>query len=365
MVKTTEPDSTKEALLSLVRLGIGQSADTFPEVVDWNNLKVFAEHQWLLAIMLDGIEKLPADKRPPKKELLHWIGFVMKDEARFAEQRKYACEMALLFHENGIRSYVLKGEVVAECYPKQEHRGGVDMDCFLIEDSDVKVQNDDVWEKGNSLIEEAGYKVGRGFYKNSSFHFPGLMVENHRFLVPFRGNKTLSRLERLLQSDLCSDKGVDRFEGTWLYRPPVMVSALFLIEHAYSHFLHEGLTWRHVLDWMMYSRKHKADIDWTVLDDRINEFGFRKFYNSFFRIGQFLLGEIKESELIEADQLMMADVWDKLDLHESLNGMKAKFQLAGNYWRARWKYRLFTDMTWVRALLEWVFGAVLNRQPRL
>jgi len=90
------------------------------------------------------------------------------------------------------------------------------------------------------------------------------------------------------------------FEGTWLYRPPVVVSALFLIEHAYSHFLHEGLTWRHVLD-----------------------------------------------------------------VHESLHGLKAKFQLAGNYWRARWKYKLFTDMTWMRALLEWVLGALFERQPRL
>lgn len=39
-----------------------------------------------------------------------------------------------------------------------------------------------------------------------------------------------------------------RFGGTWLYRPPVMVLALFLIEHAYSHFLHEGLIWPMALD---------------------------------------------------------------------------------------------------------------------
>lgn len=67
-------------------------------------------------------------------------------------------------------------------------------------------------------------------------------MENHQFMVPFRGNRTLKNLEIFLQSMMLNDKGVDRFEGTWLYRPPVMVSALFLIEHAYSHFLHEGLT---------------------------------------------------------------------------------------------------------------------------
>jgi NAD(P)-dependent dehydrogenase (short-subunit alcohol dehydrogenase family) len=38
--------------------------------------------------------------------------------------------------------------------------------------------------------------------------------------------------------------------------------------------------------------------------------------------------------------------------------VKAKFQLAGNYWRARWKFKHFTDITWLRALMEWVFGAI-------
>ena len=36
-----------------------------------------------------------------------------------------------------------------------------------------------------------------------------------------------------------------------------MLSALFLIEHAYLHFLHEGLTWRMVLDWQMFCRRHR------------------------------------------------------------------------------------------------------------
>lgn len=72
---------------------------------------------------------------------------------------------------------------------------------------------------------------------------------------------------------------------------PVMVSALFLIEHAYSHFLYEGLTWRLVLDWMMFSRKHKGEITWRDLGALIDEFGFRKFYESYVMLGRYLLGK--------------------------------------------------------------------------
>lgn len=368
MAKPSKLDSSKEAFLSIVRQGIGQSVDSLPEKVDWETMETLATEQGLLAVMADGIEQLPVEVRPPKKELLQCIGLVMQDETRYAVQQKAASEMALLFHENGIRTYVLKGEVVAECYPKPEHRVSSDMDCVLVEDGSplttdgIKV---DVWERGNLVIEKAGYEVGRGFYKNSSFYFPGLMVENHQYMVPFRGNKTLKRLEKLLQEMLLSDKGNDRFEGTWLYRPPVMVSALFLVEHAYSHFLHEGLTWRMVLDWMMFSRKHREEIDWEAFDGLIDEYGFRKFYDSYSRLGRFLVGKLTADGLTPAGRRMLADVWAPLDVHESLYGLKAKLQLAGNYWRARWKYKLFTDMTWIRALSEWVLGALFERQPRL
>lgn len=368
MAKPSKSDSSKEAFLSLVRLGIGQSVDSLPEKVDWETMETLAAEQGLLAVMADGIEQLPVEVRPPKKALLQCIGLVMQDETRYAVQQKAATEMALLFHENGIRTYVLKGEVVAECYPKPEHRVSSDMDCFLVEDGSplttdgIKV---DVWERGNLVIEKAGYEVGRGFYKNSSFYFQGLMVENHQYMVPFRGNKTLKRLEKLLQEMLLADKGNDRFERTWLYRPPVMVSALFLVEHAYSHFLHEGLTWRMVLDWVMFSRKHKDEIDWNAFGSSVDEFGFRRFYNSYLRLGQYLLGDISEDSLTQADKMMLADIWAPLDLHETLHGVKGKIALAGNTWRARWKYKYFAEINWLQALWIQAWGVLFDKHPIL
>lgn len=69
----------------------------------------------------------------------------------------------------------------------------------------------------------------RDFYKNSTFFFLGLTVENHKFLTPFRGNKRLKSLERLLQRLINENDNDNKFDGTYLYLPPVMVSALFLI----------------------------------------------------------------------------------------------------------------------------------------
>ena len=397
-----------ELFLRLVRLGIGNvnvddNVDDNLDLnvnlnggVSWQALENVANEQGLLGVMLDGVEKLPRELRPEKKAILQSIGQLIQSEQQYAVQEHAAAEMGLLLHQHGIRTYVLKGAVVAECYPRPEHRRSVDMDCFLkahtesTDNTETAQVSEEVWEKGNRVVEEAGFEVARGFYKNSTFHLPGLTVENHRFMTPFRGNRTLRRLEIWLQSQLkvdslkFKDGSLDdngKFEGTWLYRPPVMVSVLFLIEHAYSHFLHEGLTWRHVLDWQMFSRRHRQEIDWASFDVYIDEFGFRKFYDTFNAIGVEMFNDnanendnltSKDSDnskrLTIDDNLkskMLEDIWAPLDVHESLHGLKAKLQLAGNYWRARWKYRLFTDMTWVRALAEWVLGAVFERQPRL
>jgi hypothetical protein len=153
--------------------------------VDWNAVEALAIQQGLLGVMVDGIDCLPLEARPPKEVLLQYIGQVMQDESRYAVQQKAAVEMALLFHENYIRTYVLKGDVVAECYPRPEHRVSSDMDCFLLPD-----QSDfDAWSLGNDLIKNSGYEIRTSFYKNSTFFLPGLTVENHKYMTPFRGNK--------------------------------------------------------------------------------------------------------------------------------------------------------------------------------
>ena len=354
-------ENTKQTFLTLVRLGIGVDSSASFETADWETLQALVAEQGLAGVVVDGVEKLEDGLRPPKPVLLQWIGEVLQEETQNTIQQKAAIEMALLFNHNEIRTYVLKGAVIAECYPKPIHRSSADMDCFLLPNNG----NFDAWDFGNCLMKNKGFEVRTSFYKNSTFLLPGLMVENHQFLTPFRGNKRLKALERLLQTMLLKDSGEDRFEGTWLYRPPVMVSALFLVEHAYSHFLHEGLTWRHILDWMMFKSRHESEVDWAEFDAYVDEFGFRKFYDAYLRMGFYLMGELNEEDLSGKEKQLLADIWAPLDLHETHHGVKGKLALAGNTWRARWKYSYFTDISWIRALWIQVKGFLFMKHPSL
>jgi len=350
-----------EYFLLFVRLGIGhtETLET-TDNVDWVQLKALAEEQGLSAVVLDGLDKL--NNTSLLQELkLEWIGEVLQMEATYKMHQEVATDMANLFHRNAIKTYVLKGRVISECYPKPNHRVSADMDCYLLPEQGEF----DAWGLGNDLVKNKGFHVGTGFYKNSSFELLGLMVENHQYLTPFRGNKKLASLEKLLQAMLQADKGEDIIDGTWLYRPPVIVSALFLIEHAYSHFLHEGLTWRMVLDWILFSKKHKSEINWNDFEVYVDKFGFRKFYDVFSRLGQYVIGDVQDSSFTIQEKRMLADVWAPLDLHETVRGWKGKLALVGNTWRARWKYKYFTEMSWIKALWIQTKGFLFEKQPKL
>lgn len=83
------------------------------------------------------------------------------------------------------------------------------------------------------------------------------------------------------------------------------------------------------------------------------------------RLGRYLLGDLSEDELTTKDRLMLDDVWADLDLHETVRGIKGKLALVGNTWRARWKYREFTDITWLQALWIQVKGFLFIKGPKL
>lgn len=354
--------NNQKAFISLTGLGLGLPIKEMPSIDDWTSLLELATQQGLMAIVMDGIDSLPDEKRPPKELLLQWIGLVIQDEARYFVQHKAAREMSFLFHENYIRTYVLKGDVIAECYPKPSHRVSVDVDCYLLSKNHSGF---DTWALGNDIMRANNIDVVVDYYKDSTFYLPGLSVENHRYLTPFRGNKRLKLFEIMLQSMLHEDDGEDKFDGTWLYRPPVMVSALFIVEHSYSHFLHEGLTWRHVLDWKMFLKRHKSDLDWKDFSAYIDEFGFRKFYNSFNNLGRYLLGEIPSNELTKNDKRILDDIWAELDVPKSLRGFRAKVSMALGTCRAWWKYYYFSEISVIHALWIQVYGFLFDKNPTL
>lgn len=358
----------RELLLSLIRASVlGDTGFVIPESMDWTLLIDEASKQNVSVIASDGLQKLydagvysVSGDKDEKRTKARWFAKTMKYELRYADQLAAAKKMGQWFAAVGIQTVVLKGFTISECYPIPEHRYSADLDCFLIKDG----EHFDAYELGNQVIEKHGLSVKRAFYKNSSFDIAGLFVENHKFCTPFRGNDVLLRFERLLQ-DMILRGPLTEFGDTGLLKPPALASALFLTEHAYSHFLHEGLNLRHILDWALFHRRHQSDVDWAKFNQYVDEFGFRRFYDTFSHVCEYVLGERDYSSLTVHEKRMMDSVWAGLDLHEDVRGFWGKLKLAGNTLRAAWKYRAFSPISMVKALWIQTKGVLFEKNPTI
>lgn len=356
----------QQFLLQLVRAGIDGATDfVMPEGIDWDALYQEATKQNVSVIACDGLQKLfdsgvytDLGDKELRRRKTYWFSKTILYEQRFAERLEAAKVLGEWLAAEGIQTVVLKGYTVSECYPIPAHRYSADMDCYLLRGG----EHMEAYEAGNQVVEKHGIAVNRGFYKNSAFSVGDLKVENHKFCTPFRGNATLRRFERLLQG-MIADGPMSTLADTGLYAPPALASALFLTEHVYAHFLHEGLQLRHFLDWLLFRRKHADDIDWKAFDGYVDEFGFRRFFDAFEHVGQFILGS--RTSLNESELRMLDSVWAGLDKHDSVRGVAGKLRLAGNTLRAAWKYRLFAPISMPRALWIQVKGFVFERRPKI
>lgn len=359
----------RETLLCLIRSAVLPECQAIPsnESIDWRGLIDEAERQGVAVIASDGLQRLydsglyvAHDDKALRLMKASWFGETITYEQRYARQLADAEKLGRVWAKAGIRTIVLKGFTVSACYPYPSHRFCADFDCFLVKDG----EHMNAYEDGNRVMEGLGIQVNRDHYKNSAFDFRGLRVENHKFCSQFRGNKQLLRLEKLLQGELLA--GAESSIGeTGLFAPPPMFSALFMVVHAYFHFLHEGLNLRHALDWVMFRRFHATDVDWKVIDDRCREFGFSRFLSSLDAIGEYVLGAKPLEDLTTNDRRLLEDMWKGPVLHGKRRGLGLRFSIADHTLRAAWKYRLFSPISMVHALWIQIKGYFFIKHPTL
>ena len=350
-------------LIDLLRSAVlGETHFSVPESLDWARLIDDASRQGMSVIASDGLQRLydqgiyaAHDEREVRRLKARWFGKTMRYEQRYAGQMAAAKKMGEWLAGEGIQTVVLKGFVVSECYPIPAHRYSSDMDCFLVKDG----EHLDAYEFGNKVMEAHGVSVDRSYYKNSAFDIAGLHVENHKFCTPFRGNETLRNMERLLQR-LVLEGPLTPLGDTGLLEPPPLFSALFLIEHSYSHFLHEGLTLKHVLDWALFRRKHADDTDWDAFRRHCQEFGLLRFAEALDNICDHVLYDQPLTET-----RIMDDIWKGLSLHDGKKGLALRFSIARNTLNAGWKYRRYSEISMWKGLWIQVKGFFLESKPRL
>lgn len=103
-----QSQDVQNIFLSLVRLGIGHHSEAVFQNADWQAIEALADRQGLLAIVLDGVEKLPDGMRPPQDTLLDWIGYILQEyEQIYDLYSKAIADLAGFYNKHGFKMMVL------------------------------------------------------------------------------------------------------------------------------------------------------------------------------------------------------------------------------------------------------------------
>ena len=266
-------NSNYETLLALTRLGINHRTYLSNQGIDWQSVKDLAEKQGLSAVVLDGIERLPEQQRPPKLFLLEWIGETLQGyEYRYDLYCKAIAELAGFYNSHGYKMMVLKGYACSIDWQKPEHRPCGDID---------------IWQFGQqkeadaALAKEKGVEIDSSHHHHTVFYWLDFMVENHYDFINVHRHKLNKVIESHFKELGNDDTRCFEICGEKVYMPSLKLHALFLLRHTMSHFAIGGISLRQLLDWGFFVEKHTKEIDWDWLLKEIEQFGMSPLYHIF------------------------------------------------------------------------------------
>lgn len=325
--------------VSLMKRG---NLSCIPSADEWGNVYELARTHGVAGFLFGGIERLPKEQQPQKKLLMMWFGLAEHYRRVYEKQRRAVRSLNELWSAHGLRIVELKGDAIGRLYPKPEFRYSCDYDCLLSD-----------YEQGNRIVEQQGVKVNREFYKNSSFVWDGLHVENHQFCTPIRGNRAMKRFETILRQLLSKDKTTN-------------FNALFLMEHMWAHFFEEALTLKQMADWLVFYNEYKDAVDWNLFEKVAKDCGFWQFSVTINKIvDNILSGSSQMSGLTTIEERLWWCILQGGGEIGMNNGWNTRFQLVANYFRNGWKYKYYAPHGPISSLVRTVIGFAFDRNPKL
>lgn len=350
----------EEILFKLVAAGLETCYDvlSLPKDVDWESVFNLANTQGVAAICLDGLQRLNLSAAVPSVLKMRWIGATLRQEQLFNAQWRAAATLAKVWHDAGAQTYVMKGFVLAEMYPRPAARYSCDMDCFLIK------RHECFGEKGDEVIEEKGIEIDRSYYKNSKFCVKGLTVENHRYLLPVKGSTKAKRFEKWLRTQVETSEPVYIGE-TFLQTPSALFNAVYILAHAQEHFFEEGITLKHICDWGMLIKSYADNVDWNEWQYVCKENGLLLFGYAMSRLANKICGvgipfECERDE--ETDRQLLNDIlYRKPNSNTERSDWQVRTDLVINIFKNRWKYRMFSKTNFLMFLGQRVWGYLFDK----
>ena len=176
----------------------------------------------------------------------------------------------------GISSVLLKGQGLAQYYPKPELRQCGDIDLY------VGLQRyADSYDILRPLATEIEDRKALEVGKHYDFFVGKVAVEIHRYSDRYPTPK----LDRIYQEVSLEGLGKNlvpiQFGGVEVMSPSDEYNAFYIFSHLFHHFLINGLGARQLCDWMLFLRSRSSHIDMRSLNTTLQRLDMLKPWQAF------------------------------------------------------------------------------------
>lgn len=270
--------TTETQFLHIAKAAIS-GGDLPAEKADWPAIFTLANQQKLLPILFEAVRKTPAAEgntalfAMTKQQV---IGQVLNQTVRTAE----FADLYRQLRAAGLHPVVVKGQLCSRLYPLKDHRISADDDLY-IPDAEFMACHEQLLANGlrtDTPADELSTTDEVSYTKNGS----PLYIELHRHLFD-SAEDAHDKLNHFF-ADL-KPVEIDGF----LAMPP-HEHLLYLILHAYKHFVRSGIGLRQFCDIGLWARAYHDEIDWQILHDQCASVHAATFAAAAFRIAKDYLG---------------------------------------------------------------------------
>lgn len=248
--------TTETQFLHIAKLAIS-GGDLPAENVDWSAIFTLANQQKLLPILFEAARKTPAAAENAA------LFAVTKQQVivQVLHQTVRSAEFSDLYHKlrsAGLHPIVVKGQLCSRLYPLKDHRISADDDLY-ISDAEFMACHKQLLANGlttDTPVDELATADEVSYTINGS----PLYIELHRHLFD-SAEDAHDELNHFF-----TDINPVEMDG-FLAMPP-HEHLLYLLLHAYKHFVRSGIGLRQFCDIGLWARAYHGEIDWQRLHEQ-------------------------------------------------------------------------------------------------
>lgn len=210
---------------------------------EWVELFKFAKEQRLAGLFYSGMQKLPAQFKPPQKLALRWTVEAESIRGRNAKVNEAAAALTQKFNEVGCRAFMLKGPANALYYPEPHLRQPGDIDFFIAGGKEFIL---------NKIREANLPEVFHLSSHHASFMYDGVEVEVHFVATEAYSPWKNAALQKFLNEELAAKQGHSQtpLQLPQGFHAPSMAYALAMqLSHIKQHFFKGGVGLRQLIDY--------------------------------------------------------------------------------------------------------------------